>query len=68
MGHIFQVSEAQEEEPLDLLQIAGMFSIREPSWADRHDEIFGTTQALTTDHHFEQARFVQVPESVRRHR
>jgi len=25
---------------------------------------FGMTQALTTDHHFEQARFVQVPELV----
>jgi len=25
---------------------------------------FGITQALTTDHHFEQARFIQVPEEV----
>ena len=30
-----------EEGPLDLLQIAGIFSIGEPGWADRHDEIFG---------------------------
>jgi hypothetical protein len=66
MSHIFQVPEEQEDEPLDLLQIAGMFSIGESGWADRHDEIFGITQALTTDHHFEQACFVQVPESVRR--
>lgn len=27
---------------------------------------FGITQALTTDHHFEQAGFVQVPEEVRK--
>lgn len=33
--------EAHEEGPLNLLQIAGMFSIGEPGWADRHDEIFG---------------------------
>jgi hypothetical protein len=31
----------QEEGSLDLLQIAGMFSIGEPGWADRYDEIFG---------------------------
>jgi len=30
-----------EKGPLDLLQIAGMFSIGEPGWADRHDEVFG---------------------------
>ena len=33
--------EADEEGPLDLLQIAGIFSVGEPGWADRHDEIFG---------------------------
>jgi hypothetical protein len=33
--------EQEEEGSLDLLQIAGMFSIGEPGWADRHDEIFG---------------------------
>jgi len=33
--------EEQEEGPLDLLQIAGIFAIGEPGWIDRHDEIFG---------------------------
>ena len=60
--------EADEERPLDLLQIAGIFSVGEPGWADRHDEVFGMTQVLTTDHHFEQAGFVQVPKEARRYR
>ena len=60
--------EADEEGPLDLLQIAGIFSVGEPGWADRHDEVFGMTQVLTTDHHFEQAGFVQVPKEARRYR
>ncbi len=36
-----KAKEADEEGPLDLLQIAGMFSVGEPGWADRHDEVFG---------------------------
>jgi hypothetical protein len=36
-----QEQEEHEEGPLDLLKIAGMFSIGEPGWADQHDEIFG---------------------------
>jgi predicted nucleic acid-binding protein len=31
-------------------------------------ERFGIGQAITTDHHFEQAGFVQVPEEVRKYR
>jgi predicted nucleic acid-binding protein len=31
-------------------------------------EYFGMTEALTTDHHFEQAGFIQVPEETRRYR
>jgi hypothetical protein len=38
--------EEQEEGPLDLLQIAGMFSIGEPSWIDRHDKIFSGEKVL----------------------
>ena len=46
MDHIFQVSEEQEGGLLDLLQIAGKFSIGEPGWIDRHDELFGGEKVL----------------------
>ena len=57
--------EANEERPLDLLQIAGIFSVGEPDWADRHDEVFGGGMTLPTKN---QAGFVLVPEEARRQR
>ncbi len=36
----------------------GAFVSDIPDWTDRHDEYLGQVQ--TTDHHFEQAGFVQV--------
>jgi arylsulfatase A-like enzyme len=49
-----QASLEEDKEELSkhpLLQIAGMFSVGEPDWADRHDEYFASRDYL--DNHAE---------------